>query len=201
MRAFLTGANGFVGGHLVAHMRSCGDAVSALDPAVDLVGEGDARALDEGLEAASPEVVYHLAALTHVGRSWEDPARTLEVNVLGTLAVLEAARRRTPVPRVLLVSSAEVYGTGDGRPLSETAPLAPVTPYAASMVAAEFLGVQAHLGRGVEVVRARPFNHVGPGQGDSFVVSALARRIVEAERSGGGPIAVGNLRAARDFTD
>jgi GDP-4-dehydro-6-deoxy-D-mannose reductase len=79
--------------------------------------------------------------------------------------------------------------------------LRPVTPYAASKVSAEYLGLQAHLGRGLDVVRARPFNHIGPGQADIFVVSALARRIVDAERAGGGSIAVGNLAAARDFTD
>jgi GDP-4-dehydro-6-deoxy-D-mannose reductase len=76
-----------------------------------------------------------------------------------------------------------------------------VTPYAASKVAAEYLGLQTFLGRGLEVIRVRPFNHVGPGQADSFVVSALARRVVEAERSGSGVVRVGNLTPARDFTD
>ena len=101
----------------------------------------------------------------------------------------------------MLISSAEVYGAGEGVPISEESALSPVTPYAASKVAAEYLGLQAFLGRGLEVVRARPFNHVGPGQGDAFVVSALARRIVEAERAGDLSIPVGNLGAARDFTD
>jgi GDP-4-dehydro-6-deoxy-D-mannose reductase len=99
------------------------------------------------------------------------------------------------------VSSAEVYGIAGGAPVSEGTPLRPVTPYAASKVAAEYVGLQAFLGHGLEVVRVRPFNHVGPGQAESFVVSALARRVAEAERAGTGEIRVGDLTPARDFTD
>jgi GDP-4-dehydro-6-deoxy-D-mannose reductase len=102
---------------------------------------------------------------------------------------------------VILVSSAEVYGAGDGHPLTEESPLQPVTPYAASKVAAEFVGRQAVLGRGLPVIAARPFNHVGPGQAEFFVVSGLARRIALAEATGERSVAVGNLSAARDFTD
>jgi GDP-4-dehydro-6-deoxy-D-mannose reductase len=85
--------------------------------------------------------------------------------------------------------------------VTEDAELRPVTPYAVSKVAAEFLALQAWLGRGVPAVRVRPFNHVGPGQSPDFVVSALAKRIAEAERAGGGEVRVGNLAASRDFTD
>jgi len=201
MRALLTGASGFVGGYLARHLEQCGDEVVALADSVDLGYPDGAAAFGEQLHEMVPDVVYHLAALTHVGRSWEDPASTMRVNALGTLSVLEAARAQANPPRVMLISSSEVYGAGDGRPIREDDPLRPVTPYAASKVSAEYLGLQAFLGRGLDVVRARPFNHIGPGQGDIFVVSALARRIVDAERAGGGAIAVGNLAAARDFTD
>jgi GDP-4-dehydro-6-deoxy-D-mannose reductase len=104
---------------------------------------------------------------------------------------------------VLLTSSAEVYGAvkPEHLPLGEASPLLPVSPYAASKVAAEFLGVQAHLGHGVPVIRARSFNHVGPGQSPLFAVSGLAKRIVEAERTGGKELPVGNLKPRRDFTD
>lgn len=197
MHAFLTGSSGFVGHWLREHLEASGDRVDALGDGVDIT---DAPAVSDALHAAAPEVVYHLAALAHVGRSWDEPAPTLEVNVLGTSSLLEAARTAARPPRVVLISSAEVYGGGDGSPIDESAPLRPVSPYAASKVAAEFLGVQAWLGRGLEVVRARPFNHVGPGQDESFVVSALGRRVVEAERSG-ADVRVGNLTAARDFTD
>jgi GDP-4-dehydro-6-deoxy-D-mannose reductase len=198
VRAFLTGGSGFVGTWLARHLEACGDEVHALAEGTDI---NDGAAVVAQLARARPHAVYHLAALTHVGRSWEAPTETFRVNAEGTLVLLEAARRLDPAPRVLLVSSAEVYGPAGGEPLTEEAPLRPVTPYAASKVAAEYLGLQAFLGRGLEVIRARPFNHVGPGQADAFVVSALAKRLVEAERDGTGEVRVGDLSPARDFTD
>jgi GDP-4-dehydro-6-deoxy-D-mannose reductase len=125
------------------------------------------------------------------------------VNAMGTLYLLEAARACAHPPRVLVTSSAEVYGAVPAEllPVTEDAPLAPVTPYAASKVASEYLGVQAHLAHGLPVLRMRPFNHVGPGQSSAFVVSALAERIVEARRQGAESIVVGNLTARRDLTD
>jgi GDP-4-dehydro-6-deoxy-D-mannose reductase len=196
--AYVTGAAGFVAGWLAEHLRACGDTVVRVDADVDV---RDGAAVRESLTAAAPEVVYHLAGLAHVGRSWEDPVPTFLVNALGTLNVLEAAAACSTPPTVLVVSSAEVYGSADGAALSEEAPLRPVSPYASSKAAAEFVALQEHLGRGIPVVRARPFNHVGPGQSPDFVVSALARRIVAAERAGGGAVPVGNLDAERDFTD
>ncbi|HAM00951.1 MAG TPA: GDP-4-dehydro-6-deoxy-D-mannose reductase, partial [Acidimicrobiaceae bacterium] len=200
MRAFVTGGNGFVGTWLVRHLEEQGDEVVAVDHDVDV---RDGVAVRAAMRDAAPEAVYHLAALTHVGRSWEGPEEVLQVNTVGTMHVLQAAQACTPSPRVLLVSSAEVYGAVDeaSLPAGEDTPLAPVTPYAASKVAAEYLGVQAHLAHGLPVVRVRPFNHVGPGQGPGFVVPSLAARIVEGVRRGGGTVPVGNLSARRDLTD
>ena len=200
VRAFVTGGKGFVGSWLVSHLQEHGDEVVAVDREIDVC---DAAALRSALTDAAPDAVYHLAALTHVGRSWADPEQVVRVNVLGTLHVLEAARRCRPVPRVLVVSSAEVYGALDENalPADEDSVLAPVTPYAASKVAAEFVAVQAHLGNGVPVIRVRPFNHVGPGQAEGFVVPGLAKRIVEARRQGRDTLPVGNLSARRDLTD
>ncbi len=200
MRAFVTGAGGFVGSWLVEHLRACGDEVVVTDREVDVT---DSAAVREAISEAEPEAVYHLAALTHVGRSYDDPTPVVAVNTLGTLSVLEAARASEPKPRVLIVSSAEVYGavTEGDLPLNEESPLAPMSPYAASKVAAEFLGVQAHLAHGLEVIRVRPFNHVGPGQSTHFAVPALASRIVRAIGDGESWIPVGNLAAKRDLTD
>jgi GDP-4-dehydro-6-deoxy-D-mannose reductase len=200
VRALVTGAKGFVGSWLTAHLAESGDEVVAIDHEVDVT---DGASVRHALADAEPDVVYHLAALTHVGRSWTDPADVLRVNAGGTLSILEAARSSPRPPRVLLVSSAEVYGAvpQSRLPVTEDAPLAPVTPYAASKVAAEFLGVQAFLAHGLAVVRVRPFNHVGPGQSANFVVAALAERIVAARRSGAAGILVGNLSARRDLTD
>lgn len=198
MLAYITGGAGFVGHWLAEHLRDCGDSVVSVDAEVDVT---DGEAVRRSLVAVAPDVVYHLAGLAHVGRSWEKPGLTFQVNAFGTLNVLEAAAACSEPPRVVLVSSAEVYGAAGDEPVSESAPLRPVTPYASSKVAAEFLGLQAYLGRGLPVIRARPFNHVGPGQAPDFVVSALARRLVEAERSGARSVPVGNLEAVRDFTD
>jgi len=198
VRAYVTGGSGFVGTWLTEHLLACGDEVTSRDIEVDVT---DFAAQAASVRQVSPDVVYHLAGLAHVGRSWEDPERTFRVNALGTLSVLEAAAALDSPPIVLIVSSAEVYGHGDREPLTESAELRPVSPYAASKVSAEYLGLQAFLGRGLRVVRARPFNHVGPGQSPDFVVSALAKRVAAAERRGGGKIPVGNLDASRDFTD
>ncbi len=200
MRALVTGARGFVGSWLTAHLVESGDDVVAIDHEVEIT---DGDAVRAAVSAAAPDVVYHLAALASVGQSWTDPNEVLRVNATGTLYVLEAARACPHPPRVLMTSSAEVYGAVPPEllPVTEDAPLAPVTPYAASKVAAEYLGVQAHLAYGLPVIRMRPFNHVGPGQSSAFVVSALAQRIVEARRTGADSIVVGNLAARRDLTD
>ncbi len=200
MRALITGGKGFVGTWLAEHLRRCGDEVVAIDIETDIA---DQEALDPVVADAAPDAVYHLAARTHVGESWKVPAEVLRVNVLGTAAVLAAARRVAGGPRVLVVSSAEVYGSvrPEQLPLGERAPVAPATPYAASKAAAEQVALQAWRGYGQPVVVVRPLNHVGPGQAPTFAVPALARRIVEARRTGAGTLTVGTLTTRRDFTD
>jgi GDP-4-dehydro-6-deoxy-D-mannose reductase len=179
-------------------LHEVGDELVSLDADVDL---GSGVDLEPVLSDARPDVIYHLAAQTNVARSWQEPKETYRVNVLGTLEILEAARALSPMPRVVLISSAEVYGKGAGIPLVEDAELRPLSPYASSKVAAEFLAVQEHLGRGLDIVRVRPFNHVGAGQSEAFVVSAFTKRVLEAERAGAREIPVGDLSAVRDFTD
>ncbi len=203
MRALVTGGRGFVGRHLVDHVRACGDEVESLDrrgpEPVDIL---DGPAVAAAVAAAAPEVVYHLAGWADVGASWAHPVETLRVNAEGTAQVLQACLG-AGVRRVLVVASAELYGVvrPDELPLREDSPLRPTSPYAASKVAAEALAVQAHLGHGLETIRVRPFNHLGPGQSEAFLAPALAARIARAERAGGGPVAVGNLSPERDFTD
>jgi GDP-4-dehydro-6-deoxy-D-mannose reductase len=201
VRSLITGGRGFVGTWLAAHLRSCGDDVVQIDQEVEIT---EPAGLLAAVQAAAPDAIYHLAAMTHVGQSWDEPLRVLEVNVLGTGVLLAAARQCGTDPKILVTSSAEVYGAVSDPsqlPLTEQSPLAPLTPYAASKLAAEALCAQAWLGHGQHVVTVRPFNHIGPGQSPNFAVSALSKRIVDGERSGAAEIPVGNLSARRDFTD
>jgi GDP-4-dehydro-6-deoxy-D-mannose reductase len=205
VKVFVTGGGGFVGRYLVAHLEACGDEVDAPDESVDIL---DPDALDDAIGRSNPDAVYHLAALSHVGESWTDPARVIRVNVEGTANVLAAARRHRAA-RVLVVGSAEEYGrvAAADLPIDETTELRPATPYGASKLAASYLALQAHLGAGLHTVRVRAFSHTGPGQPDRFLVPALARRIAVAEASetndpeAVGEITVGALDPVRDISD
>jgi GDP-4-dehydro-6-deoxy-D-mannose reductase len=201
MKALVTGSSGFAGTHLVAHLADHGDDVAGLDR-TDGIDITDAAAVRERFESVRPEVVYHLAGFADVGASWDDPFATFDANAVGTLNLLDAARA-VGTRRVLLVGSADVYGVVQEQelPLVESRPLQPVSPYAASKVAAEYLAVQAWNGYGLETVRARSFNHLGPGQSTRFVAGAIAERIARAELDGDDEIEVGNLTPRRDFTD
>jgi GDP-4-dehydro-6-deoxy-D-mannose reductase len=202
VRALITGAGGFVGTHLVKHLAESGDTVIETDQSSDGVDITDADAVAGLLAETRPEVIYHLAGWADVGGSWAAPTTAFRVNAEGTLNVLLASVK-SGVERVLVVSSADVYGAvaEHDLPIVETTPLRPVSPYAASKVAADFLGLQAFLGRGLGVLRVRAFNHLGPGQTDKFVASALASRIAHNEIDGTDVLPIGNLSARRDFTD
>ena len=199
MKALVTGARGFVGPYLVAHLAACGDDVIETDHELDVTdGEGVRKAF----LAAKPDAVYHLAAASHVGTSWSAPVDVLRVNAEGTLNVLLAAIEAS-VSRVLLVGSAEQYGrvSPEDLPIAETVPMRPVSPYGASKAAAEMLASHAFHGRGLDVRCVRAFNHLGPGQSDALVASSIARQIAEAERAGGGVVRTGDRSPRRDFTD
>jgi GDP-4-dehydro-6-deoxy-D-mannose reductase len=202
MRALITGAGGFVGHHLQRHLEQEGDEVIATDRATDGLDILDAPALLDLFRRAAPEVVYHLAGASDVGGSWQTPQATFRANAEGTLNVLWAARE-TGAERVLTVGSADVYGkvTADDLPIREDLALRPVSPYAASKAAADAVALQAWLGHSQQVVRCRPFNHLGPGQTERFVAPAIAGRVAQNERSGDTEVRVGNLSPKRDFTD
>ncbi len=202
MRALVTGSQGFVGAHLVAHLNACGDDVIEVDRVTGSPPVEDAGAVGELIAEAKPDVVYHLAGQSDVAASWDNPINTFQVNANGTLHVARACID-AGVGRLLAVTSSDIYGTvGPGDlPIAEHAPLRPVNPYAASKAAAEMVCVQAHLGHGLGVVRARAFNHLGPGQSERFLASALAARVARNELSGQTAVPVGNLSARRDFTD
>lgn len=202
MRALVTGASGFVGRHLCAHLAAEGDEVLPFGPSEPALDVLDRTGVLAAILTARPEAVYHLAGVSHVGGSFEKPVETMRVNVEGTLNVLDACRHAR-VRRVLVVGSGEVYGDGgrNAEPFSEESPLRPMSPYAVSKVAVEYLGLQAYLSAKLGTVMTRSFNHIGPGQSGSFVVPALAERIVEAEEEGLHEIAVGRVDAEREFND
>jgi GDP-4-dehydro-6-deoxy-D-mannose reductase len=202
MKALITGGGGFVGKHLERHLRDAGDDVTTTDRSIDGCDILDAAALLDLFRKVQPEVVYHLAGASDVGGSWQTPQATFRANAEGTLNVLWAARE-AECERVLTVGSADVYGkvTADDLPITEDLALRPVSPYAASKCAADHVALQAFLGYSQHVVRARPFNHLGPGQTDRFVAPALAGRVARNELRGDEVVVVGNLSPKRDFTD
>ncbi len=202
MKVLVTGAHGFVGRHLIAHLVASGDTAVGTDRFTGGPDLNDEAGMTALFVAEAPEVVIHLAAQADVGGSWTTPVETMRTNVEGTMHVLSAARA-AGCRRVVAVTSADIYGIvrEDELPLDESAPLRPVSPYAASKAAADMVCIQAGLGYGQDVVRVRAFNHLGPGQSDKFVASALASRVAVAEAAGEHELRVGNLDPRRDFTD
>ena len=200
MRALVTGSNGFVGQHLIRHLRENGDEVLGIDREYDVTDEAAVR---EVFRRYVPDTTYHLAALTHVGESWERANEFTRVNVVGTHRVLDAAYEAAPSSTTIVVSTSEVYGivSEEDLPLGETFRVAPANPYSASKVEAENVAHDAVRRRGQRVVVARPFNHLGPGQSVSFVVPALVTRLLDAKERGDREIPVGDLSTRRDFCD
>jgi GDP-4-dehydro-6-deoxy-D-mannose reductase len=188
----VTGAQGFVGLHLLALL-----GAGALPLEADVT---DAKAVAGELAAGAPRAVVHLAALSSVGSSWEDVGETWRVNAVGTVDVLEAARAEAPESRVLVASTGEAYGRARRVPTTEDEPLAPLSPYAASKAAAEVACDQARR-TGLDVVVARAFQHEGPGRDERFAVGSWAAQIARAEEAGGGTVRVGDLSAKRDIID
>jgi GDP-4-dehydro-6-deoxy-D-mannose reductase len=200
VRVFVTGASGFVGRHLSAHLCELGHEVIGTDRELDV---SDPAVLAPFVARTRPEAIIHLAAVSSVAASQADPNLAFRVNFFGTHTLLEAAIRHAPRARVLLVGSGEVYGAGapDSPPFTEASSLRPRSSYATTKAAADLLGL-SYADRGLAVVRVRPFNHTGAGQSDAFVASSFARQLVEIER-GQRPdvLHVGNLASVRDFLD
>ena len=220
MRVLVTGADGFVGRCLVRRLLDDGREVyAAIRPQAGPVQDGFSdveraavRWLPLELTDADSvrhtvglpyDAVVHLAAVASGPDALRDPGYAWSVNAAGTARVVQAladARRDgRGDPQVLVASSGEVYGRGDGSPRRETDPLAPCSPYAASKVGAEAAALEAWRRTGLRVVIARAFAHTGPGQDDRFVVPAFARRLKFAKQIGAPVVKVGNLEPVREF--
>jgi GDP-4-dehydro-6-deoxy-D-mannose reductase len=219
VRLLVTGAGGFVGGHLVELVRREAPDTSlhgVVLPHGSLAWSTSKGArvveadLDDPAAAAAviqdvrPDGIVHLAGQSSVHQSWLDPGGTLRTNVLGIVHLLDAARSASLRPAVLVVGSAEEYGPVSEAelPIREDAPLRPASPYAVSKVAQSALARLYGAAGGMRVVLTRTFHHTGPGRGEAFAESSFARQIAEIEHGLRPPvIEVGNLDAVRDFSD
>lgn len=217
-KVLITGASGFVGLHLIAHLlkennlqifatylnefseqEKLKNLVKFIK--IDLNRESEIENL---IKSSEPDYVYHLAALSSASSSFDNPKETLINNILVEVNLLEAIRRNGLKPKILIVSSAEVYGHVDPKdlPIDEETELRPTSPYAVSKIAQDFLGLQYYLSYDIGSIRVRPFNHIGPGQSPNFVVPAFCKKIVEIEKGKREKVlTVGNLESRRDFTD
>lgn len=218
MKALITGAAGFVGNHLARLLLNEGVEVwgTALNDR-EKIDDDIARKVkllicdirDTGqirkvLTACRPDYIFHLAAQSNVARSWENPAETFEINVMGTIRLLDEIVRLGSNPKTLLVGSAEEYGkvAPDSMPVDETTPLNPANPYGASKAAVSMLFKQYCVKFDLPVICARAFNHIGPGQALGYVTADFARQVAEIEAGQREPVMkTGSLQNQRDFTD
>jgi GDP-4-dehydro-6-deoxy-D-mannose reductase len=225
VRFFVTGIGGFAGTHLAEHLLACGDDVTGsvtarpdrpalralatrhprFDPArLATVDLGDRPALARALTASAPDGIFHLAGIAFPPRAELDPPATFAVNVLGTVNLLAAAAEAAPGARIVIAGSADAYGAiaPEELPITEHTPLRPVNLYGLTKAAADMAAFQHWWTAGAAIVRARPFNHTGPGQSADFVCSDFARQIARIEAGLAPPVLrVGNLSAVRDFSD
>ncbi len=211
-RILVTGIEGFAGGHLARHLSAAGHTVIGLhwaDAQPGLPAElhrGDVCDFDSTqalLKATQPEGIIHLAGISSVAMSESHQLRTYEVNTVGTLKLLEAVRQLRLKCRIILISSADVYGRSNvGRPLNEDLPSLPLSPYALSKHMTAEAGLFYHRAFELDTVVLRPFSHTGPGQATAFVFPKVARAIAQIERGASEPvIEMGNLEIRRDYTD
>ena len=206
MRTLLiTGASGFVGRTLLG--MAGGDGLGGFGRVVGLGDEVDLRqpdALKHVLERQPPDAVIHLAAISFVPDSIARPRETYEVNLHGTMNLLDALTDAGFLGPFLYVSSGDVYGAvpAESLPITEDRLPAPRNPYAASKLAAEAYCQQLGRRAAIRMLVARPFNHIGPGQSERFAVAGFAKQIAEIKRGLRAPeIEVGNVDVTRDFSD
>lgn len=219
MKTLVTGISGFVGSHMAEFLldknvevigtirnRSRLEHIRHILPDIHLVEceLRDAFSVETLITNEKPDLIFHLAAQSFVPTSWNSPADTIYNNVSGQLNIFEAVRRIDFDCKIQIACSSEEYGHVEPHetPIREENPLRPLSPYAVSKAAQDYLGYQYHKSYGLHIIRTRTFNHTGPRRGEQFVTSNFAKQIAEIEKGIRPPIVnVGNLEAKRDFTD
>ena len=200
MKILVTGNRGFVGQQIMSSVAN----VVGLDFKDKVVNINNIEEVRESLDFHQPTDIIHLAAKCHVPTSFENPFETYQTNVLGTLNILSSLKEMSFTGKLLYISSGDTYGMVNSKhlPIKETYLQYPRSPYASSKVSAEVLCKQFCLAEGLQIVIARPFNHIGPGQSPDFVASRLARKFAQAKLElSNTALTVGNLKSTRDFTD
>lgn len=218
MKVLIIGAAGFVGGHLIDYLgtlpdvevfaaklsgekveNSRGSDQNILD--IDILNK---QQLEEALNKVRPDYIINLAAQSSVSYSWDEPAITFNINVIGVVNVLEAIRKTKIFTRLLLIGSAEEYGSISPAelPVNESRAIEPENPYAVSKASQEMAARMYVKAYQMDIIMVRAFNHIGPGQSPAFALPAFAKQIAEIEKGIREPVlSVGNLDAKRDFTD
>jgi GDP-4-dehydro-6-deoxy-D-mannose reductase len=220
-KVLITGITGFAGSYLAEHLLSTKKYdvsgtylfekslinIENIKNKINLIKAdlSEEKSVFEVVKNVSPSIVFHLAALTSPAESFKNPIKTLNNNISLQINLLEAIRKYNLIDtKIMIASSADVYGrvTKENLPIDEETPLMPTNPYSISKIAQDFLGLSYFLSYNLKIIRVRPFNHIGPRQSPSFVVSSFAKQIAEIEKKQKEPyLSVGNLEAKRDFTD
>jgi GDP-4-dehydro-6-deoxy-D-mannose reductase len=220
-KAFITGITGFVGSHLAKYLADSTDFsitgtylsegnlknVAEIEKKISLIkcDLNDTEAVEKIISFEKPEYIFHLAALPSPAKSFKDPGGYLQNNTNAQLHILEAVRKlQLDQTRILVVTSSEMYGMVEPEdiPMDEETPLRPTSPYGVSKITQDFLALQYHLAYKMDIVRVRPFGHIGPRLSDDFASSAFAKKIAEIEVGKRDPVLpVGNLEGKRDLTD
>jgi GDP-4-dehydro-6-deoxy-D-mannose reductase len=204
VKVLITGATGFVGEWLQRSLTAAGHVVHPAPRSSEL-DIADVEGVRRLVAVTAPDTIAHLAAIGSAAEAARDPERAIRTNVGGTIAVIEAARAQDAqgrAPGVLVVSSAEVYGSPpSGRPLTEDAPFQPRHLYGMTKAGQEAVAIAGGLRYGLRVVVARPFNHTGPGQRPVAAAAAFVERVSAVRRGEATELAVGNLDVERDIGD
>jgi GDP-D-mannose dehydratase len=212
MKALITGVNGFVGNYLSKYLIDKGydvygtvieDDVQMDNVTIKKMNLLNKEEVNETIKSINPDYIYHLAGQSAVGLSWKEPTLTMNVNINGTINLLDAVRENNIDTKVLIIGSSDEYGVikPEDCPINEEKLLSPASPYAISKMAQEQIAKLYVNSYKMNLIMVRAFNHIGPMQSKNFVVSDFASKIAEIEKGAEPVIRVGNLEAYRDFTD